>query len=364
MVSKKNCTASSEESAPEGLAAARVRTIEELIARPPDDVIHLRRLIQKMVAAQWQRYVPPVLGADSVGRSEANAVKIRFLAEMYARACYSMIVVSDRCPLLLRLPIRCPCQLPLPRAVVLWSGQKFFSSLDWLLPARVHRQLALMATMIGLIDQLLDEATANGPDEASQIALLLTAVPEPSSPLQATLQTLVRGLRANESRWQANYWTTVLLPATQKYCQEEALAATQKTDPSGMGYRWAGIVAAISGMWYVVGSYIGLDDHCESYRRQNWNEEQKWMADTSLLMQMIDDWIDQDEDLSVRSTAVLSRDWSPEGIQNLYQKTIEDLSLLLNKNGVRNGTVRQLFVDLYTDYIYAGLDAMKTGIAL
>jgi hypothetical protein len=364
MVNEKNCTASSEESVTVSLAAARVRTIEELIARPPDDVIHLRRLIQKTVTAQWQRYVPPVLGEALVKSNAANAVKIRFLAEMYARACYSMIVVSDRCPLLLRLPIRCPRQLPVPRAVVLWSGPKIFSSLDWLLPARVHRQLALMATMIGLIDQLLDEATANGPDEASQIALLLTAVYEPRSPLQATLQTLVRGLRANESPWQANYWTTVLLPATQKYCQEEALAAAGKRDPSGMGYRWAGIEAAISGMWYVVGSYIGLDDHGESHRRQNWNVEQKWMADTSLLMQMIDDWIDQDEDLAVRSTAVISRDWSPEGILSLYQKTIDDLALLLNKNRVRNDTVRRLFVDLYTDYIYAGLDTMKSGIAL
>jgi hypothetical protein len=364
MVSEKDHTASSEESAPGSLAATRVRTIEELIARPPDDVIHLRRLIRKMVAAQWQRYVPPVLDAVPMGHSAAKAVKIRFLAEMYLRACYSMIVVSDRCPLLLRMPIRCPRQLPVPRAIVLMTGKWIFLLLDWLLPARVHRQLALMATMIGLIDQLLDDATANGPDEALQIALLLTAVPEPRSPLQTALQILVLSLRANESQWQANYWTTVLLPATQKYCQEEALAATGKRDPSGMGYRWAGIEAAISGMWYVVGSYIGLDDHCESYRRQNWNAEQKWMADTSLLMQMIDDWIDQDEDLSVRSTAVLSRDWSPEGIQNLYQKTIDDLTLLLNKNGGRNDMVRRLFVDMYTDYIYAGLDAMKSGIAL
>jgi hypothetical protein len=218
--------------------------------------------------------------------------------------------------------------------------------------------------MIGLIDQLLDEATANGPDEASQIALLLTAVPEPQSPLQTTLQTLVRSLRTEESSWQTNYWTTVLLPATQRYCQEEALAAAGKTDPSGMGFRWAGIEAAVSGMWYAVGSYIGLKDDCETVRRQNWNAEQRWMADTSLLMQMIDDWIDQDEDLSVRSTAILSRDWTPEGIQNLYRKTVEDLTRLLNTNGVRNDTVRTLFVDLYTDYIHAGLDAMKSGVAL
>jgi hypothetical protein len=364
MVSEKDYTAIREKTAPESKAAIRVCNIEELITSPSGDVICLRQSIQKMVAAQWQRYVPPVLGAAPLGCSAAKAIKIRFLAEMYLRACYSMIIVSDRCPLLLRSQIRCPRQLPLPRAVVLWSGPKIFSLLDWLLPARVHRQLALMATMIGLIDQLLDEATASGPDEASRIALLLTAVPEPHTPLQTSLQTLVRSLRADESRWQANYWTTVLLPATQEYCQEEALAATGKRDSSGMGYRWAGIVAAISGMWYVVGPFLGLDDDSDAFRRQNWNAEQKWMADTSLLMQMIDDWIDQDEDLVVRSTAVLSRDWSLDGIQKLYQKTIEDLTLLLNNSGVRNDTVRKVFVDLYTDYIYAGLDAMKSGIAL
>ncbi len=217
MVGEKNRMSFREDPVPEGLAAARVRTIEELIARPPDDVIRLRRLIQRVVAAAWQRYVPPVLGAAPAGLSAANAAKIRFLAEMYSRACYSMIVLSDRCPLLLRIAIRCPRQLRLPRAVVLSTASGVFSLLDWLLPARVHRQLALMATMIGLIDQLLDDATANGPDEASQIALLLTAVPEARSPLQSTLQTLVRVLRANESVWQGNYWTRVLLPATQRY---------------------------------------------------------------------------------------------------------------------------------------------------
>jgi hypothetical protein len=364
MASKKNCSAIREQSALNKLTAGRVRTIEALIASPPDDVIPIRRSIQKMVAARLRRYLPSTPGADQLGRDTAEAVKIRFLAEMYMRACYSMIIVSDGCPLLLRIQIRCPRQLPLPRAVVLSAGPGIFSLLDWLLPASVHKQLALMATMIGLIDQLLDEATANGPDEASQIALLLAAESEPHSPLQATLQALVRSLRAKASSWQTSYWTTILMPAIQKYCREEALAAAGKRDPSGMGFRSAGIEAAINGMWYAVGSFLGIDDDFEAVRRPNWNAEQKWMADTSLLMQMIDDWIDQDEDLSVRSTAVLSRDWSQEGIQNLYQKTIEDLTLLLNKNGVRNGTVRRLFVDLYADYIYAGLDAMKSGVAL
>jgi hypothetical protein len=364
MVREKDGTPFCEEPELESPAAARVRTLEELIAKPPEDIIPLRRSMQRMVAAQWQRYVPPALGADALESGTAKAVKIRFLAEMYMRACYSMIAVSDRCPLLLRMQIRCPRHIPLPRAVVLSASPVIFSFLNWLLPARVHRQLALMATMIGLIDQLLDEATANGLDEAARIALLLSAAPEPVTRPEIRLQTLAVSLRAEESPWQANHWNTVMLPAIQKYCREEALAAARKKDPSGMGYRWAGIEAAISGMWYVVGPYLGLEDEYEAFRQDLWNAEQRWMADTSLLMQMLDDWIDQDEDRAVRSTAVLCRDWSLEGIQGLYRKTIEDLTLLLQQNGVQNETVKRLFVDLYTDYIDTGLDAMKRGIAL
>lgn len=346
----------------ESTAAARVRALEELIAKPPEDVIPLRRSIQRMVAAEWRRYAQPALGMDTLEIGTAKAIKIRFLAEMYLRACYSMIVLSDRCPRLLRMQIRCPRSIPLPRIAVLAASSWIYTFLTWMLPARVHRQLALMSTMMGLNDQLLDEATAKGPEEAARIALLLTAAPKTESPLEISLHALATSLQAGESRWQANHWTSVMLPAMQKYCQEEALAAAGEIDPSGMGYRWAGIEAAISSMWYVVGPFLGLEE--EAFRRENWNAEQRWMADTSLLMQMLDDWIDQDEDRAVRSTAVLSQDWSLEGMQNLYRKTIDDLLLLLDQNGVRNETVRRLFVDLYVDYIHTGLEAMKRGIAL
>jgi hypothetical protein len=349
---------------PEFPAAARVRALEALIAKPAEDVIPLRRSIQRMVVRQWQRYVPKALGAEALEADGARALKIRFLAEMYLRACYSMIALSDRCPLLLRLQIRSSRLIPVPRSVVLAAGEWIFACLNWLLPKRVHRQLALMATMIGLIDQLLDEATAKGPDEAARVALLLTAASEPVTPLEIRLKTLVTHLRAGESHWQAHHWTAAMMSAMRQYCQEEALAAAGEIDPSGMGYRGAGIEAAISGMWYVVGEYIGLDNVRQAPRRENWNAEQRWMSDTSLLMQMFDDWIDQDEDRALRSTAVLSLDWSLEGMQSLYRKTIEDLTLLLNQNGVRNKTVQKLFVDLYVDYIHTGLDAMKRGVAL
>jgi hypothetical protein len=364
MHSDKGRSTSLDELPPEGMSVARARIIEQLIARPPADVVRLRCPFQIMVAAQWQRHVPSALGAAPLGRSIGEAAKVQFLAEMYSRACYSMIVTSSRGPLLLRMAIRCACHLPLSRTVALASSPWIFSFLDRLLSTRVHRQLTLMATMMALIDQLLDDATANDPDDALKIASLLTAMPEAYDPLQITLQTLARSVREDENGWQSSCWTKVLIPAIQQYCREERLATMQEMDPTGMGYRCAGIEAAINGMWYVVGPYLRLKDGFEAFRRQNWNAEQRWMADTSLLMQMIDDWIDQDEDRTVRSTAVLSGDWSPGGIQSLYQKTVKDLTLLLNENGVRNNVAKTLLVDLYTDFIYVGLDGMKNSTAI
>ena len=80
-------------------------------------------------------------------------------------------------------------------------------------------------------------------------------------------------------------------------------------------------------------------------------------------MQMIDDWIDQDEDRAVRSTAVVEGGWTRRDIQYVYQQTREDLTALLEESGIRNKVFKDLLSDLYTDFIYAGLDMMKSGHA-
>jgi hypothetical protein len=87
------------------------------------------------------------------------------------------------------------------------------------------------------------------------------------------------------------------------------------------------------------------------------------MADTSLLMQMIDDWVDQDEDRGTRVTPVTAGDWSTQSVSDLHKKTVRDLSLMLDENRIRNRVVQQLFLDLYNDYLHAALDGMRAGIA-
>ena len=85
--------------------------------------------------------------------------------------------------------------------------------------------------------------------------------------------------------------------------------------------------------------------------------------DTSLLMQMIDDWVDQDEDRNARVTPVLSGEWNMNSLDELYRKTTRDLTAMLRENRIKNHALQQLFLDLYNDYLHVALTAMRSGVA-
>jgi len=72
------------------------------------------------------------------------------------------------------------------------------------------------------------------------------------------------------------------------------------------------------------------------FDQPEWNPEQQWMANTSLLMQMIDDWVDQDEDCGSRTPPMIIGEWSLESVSDLYAKTVQDLRALLIQSGIRS----------------------------
>jgi hypothetical protein len=87
------------------------------------------------------------------------------------------------------------------------------------------------------------------------------------------------------------------------------------------------------------------------------------MADTSLLMQMIDDWVDQDEDRGARLTPVVAGNWTLQSAAELYEKTIRDLTTLLDASAIQRPVLKDLLIDLYKDYLHAAIDAMRSGLA-
>jgi hypothetical protein len=236
--------------------------------------------------------------------------------------------------------------------------------MEQLLPKAVHRQLLLTSALMGMLDVVLDDAASSGEAAARRIASL-TAQPCPAelSPAEQVIAALSRAVRQTETAWQAEYWDRVLQPAVRNYCQAELLAIEHAPDPTGMGHRWAGIDAAIKGMWYVAGPLMGLQADPSKFERSQWNREQQWMADTSLLMQMIDDWVDQDEDRGARLTPVVTGEWTLESATALFDKTVRDMSVLLDASGIQKPVLRAILVDLYKDYLHTAMDAMRTGVA-
>jgi len=345
-------------------AARRAAVIEALIPVPSPDIAPLRVAFSRVVSKRWDAHVPRALGPIAGSITHAQFAKARFIAEMYARACYSMLLVSAGGPALLRLPVHATAMLPLSRSFAIRLGSLLLTGLDWLLPQAMHRQLLLASTLMGMLDVVLDETASAGEAAARRIALLITRNPPPNlRPNEELIANLALLIRRSESAWQSDYWETILQPAVRDYCLAEALAVTHAPDPMDMGHRWAGIDAAIKGMWYVVGPRIGLRGSFSQFEQPGWNREQQWMADTSLLMQMIDDWVDQDEDRGTRLTPVIAGNWSPQSVDDLYRKTVRELWAMMGENGIQNGVVQQLFADLYDDYLHAALDAMRAGVA-
>ncbi len=194
-------------------------------------------------------------------------------------------------------------------------------------------------------------------------SLIMRPTPAALLAKEQPVAALAEAARRDETGWQSAYWENVLEPAVRNYCVAEWLAVTHASDPSGMGHRWAGVDAAIKGMWYVVGPCMDLHGSLSRFEQHHWNREQQWMADTSLLMQMIDDWVDQDEDRGLRMTAIVTGNWSPQSIGNLYEKTVRDLTAMLIQNGVRSPILQEIFAELYRDYLHTAIDAMRSGAA-
>lgn len=343
----------------------RVSAVEMIIPRPPDDVAPMRTAFARLASKQWRIYIPPALAGCEAKMASVRFAKGRFIGEMYARACYSMLLVSQRGPISLRAFVRAAALLPPSRGLAIKLGSMLLAGMEHLLPGAVHRQLLLMSALMGMLDVVLDDAASSSEDKAALRVASLTSRPCPEnlSPAEQVIVELAQAARQTETAWQEAYWLGVLQPAICKYCEAEVLAVKRVPDLTGMGHRWAGIEAAIKGMWYVAGPQMGLEGDSSGFEKAQWNREQQWMADTTLLMRMIDDWVDQDEDRAERLTPVLTGDWNLESAADLFERTLRDLGVLLDASGIQRPVLKAVLADLYRDYLHTAMGAMRAGVA-
>lgn len=320
--------------------------IEEIVPRPSAAIERLAETVMRVVTAQWKRYVADVFEDGSEARAVVCAAKNRVAAIMYARGCYSMVILGRAAPLPVRAALRVSGLLPLSPEVAARTGSLTFAALPFLLPKRLHRRIVLVGVMMAVFDEIVDEYALQRrkPEDAFE---------------SATMRALIPALREGESAWQREYWDAVLMPAMTRFAREEQRAVAGKVDAESLGHRGSGIDTAIKSMWYAVGPYIGLAVAGSARERATWNAAQRWMADGSLLVQMMDDWIDQEQDATSRPTPVTQGQWTPSDIASQYRKTREDLATVLYEQGIRSTALHEVVDALYSEYLYRALRAMQ-----
>lgn len=341
-----------------------LKEIIRAIPRPGPDVQVLRDSLVRLISREWSAHVPTAVAGSSLAKSPAQTAKARFIANMYARACYSMLLVSSSGPIPIRVSVRALSSMVHNRRALIWLNCRAIQMLRYVIPQATHRRIVIMSALMGAIDGVLDEVAPSGYPAALRIASMLSDQPEGAiDPIETTLQKLAKSVRQSEDNWRAEYWRAVILPAVKEYCCAEVAAVSGAIDVTGLSFRWAGIDAAIKGMWYAIGPSGGVTSANAKLPISSWNAEQKWMADTSLLMQMIDDWSDQDSDRGYRQTPVLAGAWTPDSIGALYLSTVSGLEAILDHASIENHCLRSVIIDLYRDYIHAAIEAVASGVA-
>ena len=188
---------------------------------------------------------------------------------MYARACYSMLLVSANGPALLRLPVLAAAMLPVSRGLAIRLGSALLTSLDWFLPRTLHRQLLLTSALMGMLDVVLDETASSGEAAVLRTASLISR--------EAPASSATRRTTDSKSRWK-RYGVTKA-PGNRTFgkrrCNRRcATTAWQKRWLSfTLSIRWAwataGLVSTrrsrVCGTWWVLTWGCGAD--CREFER-------------------------------------------------------------------------------------------------
>jgi len=195
--------------------ALRIAEISQLIPPPAPDLTPLRSQFTRAVDSLREQYAAAL---------DRGSTRVRFVAGMYARGCYSMLLVKSRAA-------RMGGRVPLPRVVAISFIGALLRMLAHLASRDTHSRIACVSTLMATIDPVLDKYAAGGLELALRV---------PDDP---PIRSLIEATRAGESSWRASYWDESVAPAVRDYRAAEALAIAGMPDPAALGHRGAGIQA-------------------------------------------------------------------------------------------------------------------------
>ncbi len=332
---------------------ARITKLRTLLGRADPSVEQLAVGIRELTSRQYERHVMPLIMQHwPAVLHDPFATKLHLAAcDLYASAPYTVLFCAPNRPLSVSLVTDIANRFRVPNTVLGLGSRAAVNILGRVALQEQHRRIILIAAFIATVDHTFDHCMDDAPEERGRkLHALLDGTWEPDTPPLA----LTRALRVEMARD---------LPPREKPHFERALARlkdwvdsevagmTGSVDSTGLGHRLAGIQGTIDGLLFPIYHYAG-----EGAR--------EWMYDVSLFVQMMDDYIDIERDLTDgRLTPVISGHWTFDDIAAMWHKTVGGIESLVHAGGLRAPHYVRFVREAYVLMLTEVLEGMASGIA-
>lgn len=333
---------------------ARADAIRALIGAPNPHYAGLPMALRKETRRYWRRYVEPLISAHwPEVRATPFYKKFQIGAQnVYAPAPYTVVVVSTRRPLVLRVFNRLCSSLRLPRGFISFGMKLMLPVFAWLLLRRENPRIVRMAAFIALVDEAFDNHMNDIPP-AERGALLRKVLrgdaPPPNKPF-----ALVRALRVALEEGASDEEKQELERAMEgcvAWGEAEVRNMLGEPDPEGLCHRKVGILTGIDGLAWTVRRHVGPREH-------------RWMYDVSEFIQMLDDWVDLEKDAREGlTTPAHTGVWTLTSVRAAFAHTSDTVAAIVRDNGERYEPYVELARESYRYQVADLLGLMLRGVA-
>jgi hypothetical protein len=327
---------------------ARVAALRSLMGRPDDSVRPFADAIRAVSRRSFDRHVMPLVRAhwpSMVGTAFAEKLRIG-ACDLYASGPYTAFFCAPDRPPLVRAVTAVGDALPLPPWALARLAGVTVRALGRLAYADQHRRIALVAAFIVVVDHALDHVMTDAPAERGA---RLSAVLEGEAPPDHPCLALARALRvAMAQDLDPRDQRAFAAAMTQVYgwVDAEVRAMRGEPDPEGLGHRRAGVEGTIDGLLFPVVRFGARG-------------ARPWMIDVSMFVQLMDDWLDVDDDArSDRDTPMVTGAWTFADVARGWRDTLAGVESLARSAGMRSPRYHHFLREAYALMMVDVMEAM------
>ena len=310
--------------------AERLRLLRALMGEKDRSIVAFPEAIRAITFRDHDRWVKPLYEQhwpDALaGRTDR---KLRFLTcNLYATAPYTVLFSSPRPPFAVKLLRGVAVAIGLsPSALARWAGRAT-TLCAALLNEDTRRRIVQIASFIAAVDHVFDHCMQGvAPEERGRrMRSLVDGGWSPDdSVAHAGAFRFLRALYVEMSAGIEGEDAAVYAIATSRlreFFDAEVKAMTGVPDPTGLQWRMAGVLGTIEGLVFPVWRFSG-------------EQARAWMYSVSLFVQVMDDWIDLDKDLTeVRPTPMTTGFWGERALEETWRATLDGIVELARSSGV------------------------------